>query len=155
RARRWRSHASNFAALVAATLLIVLVGFLWEIRDYVYLPIKRLGATIDRFRHGERDQRAEVVGVVELQEMAETFNDMADTLARQRQKQLGFLAAVAHDIRNPLSGLKAAASILQSGRPLPPETSLQRIFHLVGRQVDSLDRLTADLLDATRAEAGQ
>jgi signal transduction histidine kinase len=86
--------------------------------------------------------------------MARTFNEMANSLARQQEEQLTFLAGVAHDLRNPLSALKMSAALISSDRPLPEER-LRKTMALVRRQVARLDRMVGDLLDATRIEAGR
>jgi signal transduction histidine kinase len=62
---------------------------------------------------------------------------------------------VAHDLRNPLSALKATAHLMSPQRALPPEDKVREKFALVGRQADRLARMVEDLLDTTRVEAGQ
>ncbi len=85
--------------------------------------------------------------------IAKQFNDMAVSLTRQYESQLSFLAAVAHDLRNPLGALKMSASILSSDRKLPPET-VSNLVSVIDRQVHALDRMVGDLLDTSRIEAG-
>ena len=62
----------------------------------------------------------------ELRQIARGFNSMARNLEQQRQIQLGFLAAIAHDLRNPLSALKTVASLnVRMGNNLTPGTGVQ------------------------------
>ena len=69
--------------------------------------------------------------------------------------EMAFLASVAHDLRNPLGPLKLASDIITRSEELPQREQLQRILGVVGRQIDCLDRMIGDLLDAFRIEAGQ
>jgi signal transduction histidine kinase len=94
-------------------------------------------------------------GPEELRAISDAFNDLADRLARAREAQLQFVSGVAHDLRTPLTALKASAQLMHPSRPLPPEDKLRDKFALVGRQVDRLARMVEDLLDTTRVEAGQ
>jgi two-component system, OmpR family, phosphate regulon sensor histidine kinase PhoR len=63
-----------------------------------------------------------------------------------------FLADFSHEVRTPLAGLRSAAETLERGE-LPPadEAHLRRI---VGRQLDRLERLVADLSELNRIESG-
>jgi signal transduction histidine kinase len=78
---------------------------------------------------------------------------MAVSLTRQYESQLSFLAAVAHDLRNPLSALKMSANILATDRTLSPDT-VSNFASIINRQVHALDRMVGDLLDTSRIEAG-
>src|SRR5262249_35557449 len=65
-----------------------------------------------------------------------------------------FLSAVAHDLKNPLGALQMATSIFEPEQPLPEEKRIREIFAIVRRQIDHLNRMVGDLLDAYRIESG-
>ena len=90
----------------------------------------------------------------ELGQIARKFNEMAETIARQREKQMAFLSAVAHELRNPLGALHMATSIFEPDQSLPEEKRIRDIFAIVRRQIDHLNRMVGDLLDAYRIESG-
>lgn len=63
-----------------------------------------------------------------------------------KMKELGEMASmVAHEIRNPLGGIKGFASLLQ--RDLKDEPELQRLAGYIVEGTDSLNRLVSDILD--------
>jgi signal transduction histidine kinase len=128
---------------------------LWVLRRDVYWPLESVRQALLRFRPGMALEHAPATGVREIRDIASAFNETASRLERQRELQLGFLAGVAHDLRNPLQALRAAAASVRPGRPLPPEQALRDRFSLVARQVDRLTRMVDDLLDTSRIEAGQ
>jgi two-component system, OmpR family, sensor histidine kinase MtrB len=144
---------ADMGGITVAVLLVVGGGVLlvW-MRRSVFRPLLDISRAMHRFGAQDRDSRAPLEGPTELGEMARTFNEMADSLAHQRQAQLTFLAGVAHDLRNPLSALKMSAALVTSGRV--PEERLLKTMGLVRRQVSRLDQMVGDLLDATRIEAG-
>jgi signal transduction histidine kinase len=72
--------------------------------------------------------------------------------ARWRQEslaQMGEMAAVvAHEVRNPLAGIKGVLQVV--GQRLPPESAERRAVHEAMLRLDSLKALTEDLLLFTR-----
>jgi signal transduction histidine kinase len=66
-------------------------------------------------------------------------------------RQIEFLAFVAHELRNPLAPIRTAAALLTSGRP----EGLTRAQHVIERQVDHLARMIDDLLDMARSRTGK
>ncbi|MBA3476812.1 MAG: PAS domain-containing sensor histidine kinase [Lautropia sp.] len=59
------------------------------------------------------------------------------------------IATLAHELRNPLAPLMNATSMLREGMPADYP------IRLIERQVDFIQRLVDDLLEATRASAGK
>jgi signal transduction histidine kinase/CheY-like chemotaxis protein len=63
-----------------------------------------------------------------------------------------FLAMLAHELRNPLAPIGAAAELLQ--RAGPDETTVRRTSQIIGRQVRHMTELVEDLLDVSRVTRG-
>jgi two-component system, chemotaxis family, sensor kinase Cph1 len=77
----------------------------------------------------------------------------ATSLLTEARRRDDFLAAVAHELRNPLGPIRNAASLIRMG-PGKPEVSL-RAADIIDRQAGHLTRLVDDLLDASRAGRGK
>jgi signal transduction histidine kinase len=71
--------------------------------------------------------------------------------ANRRQNE--FLAMLAHELRNPLSPLAMAASLLERDPGAAPQQL--KLARVIGRQVDHMARLLDDLLDAARISSGK
>lgn len=136
----------------AAVLVLGLLALGLVIHHYALRPMLELNKAIIRFQGGDTSVRAGEEGLREVTELATAFNEMAEAMARQRDDQLTFLAGIAHDLRNPLSGLKLGLHALARA-PAEPQRSRTRVR--LDRQVDRLARLVEDLLYATRIEAGK
>ncbi|MBF5046489.1 HAMP domain-containing histidine kinase [Aggregicoccus sp. 17bor-14] len=154
-AQRWRSVAN--AAGVGSGLLLLggLATLLWAARRQLLRPLEDFRHALHGFSPTGPVRSVPEAGPAELREISSAFNVLAARLAREREAQLSFLAGVAHDLRNPLSALKATAHLMSPQRALPPEDKVREKFALVGRQADRLARMVEDLLDTTRVEAGQ
>jgi signal transduction histidine kinase len=144
-------HVVSIAVIVVLVLLVVVLG--QGARSQIYLPLSVLQQSIERFAEGDERACAEGIGPVEIRALAGAFNDMSRAIVRKREEQFAVLAAVAHDIRNPLAAVKMAMEAIGRGGP-PSEQRLLRTLDLVKRQIDRLDRMAGDLLDAARIQAG-
>ncbi|APG23601.1 MAG: ATP-binding protein [Syntrophotalea acetylenica] len=84
----------------------------------------------------------------QIRELEETVRQ-ADRLA-----MLGTLAAgLAHEIKNPLGGIKGAAQLLNL--ELPPENPLREYTRVMTREVNRVNDLIEELLDLTRPRPTQ
>lgn len=73
--------------------------------------------------------------------------------AAEETRQI-LLRAVSHDLRTPLSTIKASLSGLRDPGSGLGEPARRELLGLAEEQADRLDRLVANLLDMTRVEAG-
>jgi len=65
-----------------------------------------------------------------------------------------FLAMVSHELKSPLSNIKAAASWALGGAHLQDDPETRDMFQLVNEQADHLTQLVNNLLDMSSIEAG-
>ncbi len=87
-------------------------------------------------------------GNVELSERAA----QADVLARIDDQRSALLRSVSHDLRTPLSVIRAVVTDLRMGVVHDDDTRAE-LLTLVSDEVDRLDRLVANLLSMSRIEA--
>lgn len=147
---------ANLLAIVSALAAAALAGALvFWVQHRALGPLARLHDAIARFGSGELDARAPETGPAELREIGRRFNALADALRQRREQQLAFMAAAAHDIRNPLGAMQLSVQRLQRDATLASAEGGRRSLALVGRQIQRLERLVTDLVDTARAEAGQ
>jgi signal transduction histidine kinase len=153
-AERWAQVAVIIGVAAILLLVIGLGGVAWWLQRRTFRPALQLAGAIERYTRGDRSARASEQGPEEFRAIARGFNDMAQTLDRQRTDQLAFLAGVAHEIRNPLGALKMATDMIPPDRPLPPEPAVRQLVARIDRQIGRLERMAHDFLDASRIESG-
>ena len=134
----------------------ILVGFVLALaaRRSILQPIRKLEEAIVRYGSGDVQARAPRQGPVEVRSIAAQFDGMADRIEAQTEQRLTFVAAVAHDLRNPIATLRTAAQLIERELETRPERAGQRIGVVI-RQLDRLGRMVDDLLDVSRGEAGE
>jgi two-component system phosphate regulon sensor histidine kinase PhoR len=64
-----------------------------------------------------------------------------------------FIANASHELRTPVAAIAGAAETLLSGRLA--EEDARKFLEMISRHADRLNRLTRDLLDLSRLEAGE
>ncbi len=70
-------------------------------------PLTRLAAAARRLGAGDLSARAtDVTGADEIEDLAGSFDDMADRVERTVQAQREFVANASHQLRTPLTGMK-------------------------------------------------
>jgi len=87
----------------------------------------------------------------ELDDLAKSINEMADSLARSRGLEQQFLLSVSHDLRTPLTSIQGYAEAIADGA-VPDERAAAGIILAESRR---LERLVRDLLDLAKLEARQ
>jgi signal transduction histidine kinase len=153
----WRRWASVGMIVGLTVAWLVITGFsvvLVLMRKDVFAPLAAIVDSVDRYAAGDRAVRIVPSGPAEFRRTAETLNEIADRLAREEHDRLTFLSGVAHDLRNPLAALQMAVRYLEPDHPLPSEENIRHTLVIVGREVQVLNRMVGDFLDATRIEGG-
>jgi two-component system nitrogen regulation sensor histidine kinase GlnL len=97
-----------------------------------------------------RDQHGNFIGTILLLRDIKHRRELEEDLKRaDRLATMGTLAAgLAHEIRNPLGGIKGAAQLLR--RALDPESSLREYTDIMIREVDRVNKLIEQLLNLSR-----
>ena len=82
------------------------------------------------------------------------FQDITQRIVLERQKD-DFLSVASHELRTPVTSIKAYAQILQQRFRKRGDTSSEELMSKMDRQLTKLTILIRDLLDVTKMESGQ
>ena len=88
----------------------------------------------------------------EFGDLAAAFNRLLSELRTRAQDKEAFVADLAHEFKNPVAAIRAAAEALEDG-PSDPER-LARLSRIVDQSSRRLDHLVSQFLELARAEAG-
>ncbi len=124
------------------------------------LTVGQLSARVRRRAREAEAQRSEIKRLYEdLQEAFDRASE-AEALKRSERLKSALLDAVTHDIRTPLTSIKASATLLLEDREateeverLNPEEQ-QAMLRVITHGADRLDRFVEGIVDLARIEAG-
>ena len=114
-------------------------------------PLREIGEAADAVARGDTSRRASMPSNDELGDLAASFNQMADALARQEVTRKQFFADVAHELRTPLAVLQAEIEALQDGLTEPNSERLASLHE----ETALLNRLVEDLRTLSLADGGE
>jgi two-component system OmpR family sensor kinase len=139
--------------LVAGAIALTLaVAAGWLIARALAQRVKRLEKAAEQVAAGDFSRPIPVDSDDELGQLAVAFNDMQRQLAQLDRARKQFIATASHELRTPLFSLGGFVELLED-EELDEETRA-RFLAQVRQQVDRLAKLSVDLLDLSRLEAG-
>jgi two-component system, OmpR family, sensor histidine kinase MtrB len=145
---------STFAAtlVVAASITTVIGAFAgWMASRRVIRPLADVAVAARAMSAGDLTRRLDVGQDVDLAPVASSFNDMATSLEHRIAREQRFTSDVSHELRTPLTAMASAVSLAQ--RDELPERAAFAV-DVLGGQVDHMRRLTLELLEISRIDAG-
>jgi signal transduction histidine kinase len=136
--------AGLLAGLLAAVLLARWLG----------RPLARLLAATQAMARGDYGQCLPAEGPRELVRLSQSFNEMASQIESSRAIVHRFLSTLSHELRTPLTAIRGFAQAVLDGSASGRE-EVQNAMRVVDREARRMQRLTAELLDLSRLQAGQ
>jgi len=134
--------------------LAVLLGW-WFSRRLAY-PVERLTQATAAVAAGDFGQQVPATGTPELDRLADQFNQMSArldssfrSLQAERDMARRFAADAAHELKTPLTALRAFYELAEKN----PSRS-REIMEPLGRQIDRVERIMASLLQLARLSEG-
>jgi histidine kinase len=136
---------SGFAALTVAVVISLFVS------RRIVEPLHTLSTVSRRLADGFYRERTRIGSDDEIAQLAQSVNQLADTLDHTERRRLALLADVTHELRTPLATIGGYMEGLLDGviKPSPPT------FNLILQETNRLQRLIEDLELLSRVEAGQ
>ena len=142
--------------LVIITILLVLIAAILSmvVSDRLAKPIVRVTKDAQQLAHGKYDIHFDGSGYDEAVRLAETLTYASHEINRVDTMQRDLIANASHDLRTPLTMLKAYAEMI---RDLSGDNPVKRAEHLqvIIEETDRLTALVNDILDLSKYENGK
>lgn len=117
-------------------------------------PLARLRAqALDQAQRATRSPALLHHARDEVGDLAGAFNVLLAMVERKHAESTRIAADLAHDLKNPVAAIRAAAEQLDTPRGTEPER-VKRLSRLIGEAAGKLDRVVTHFLELARAEAG-
>lgn len=143
---RNNSYQAMAIATIVAIVLASCCGFLFA-RSLVN-PINRITKTAKAIKEGDLAARTELRGDDEIAELGETFDEMAESIEKDRELERRLTTDVAHELRTPLMAIQSTVEAMVDG---VFEADQERL-ETVNSEVQRLGRLVSALLSLSRLE---
>src|SRR5829696_1249893 len=150
----FRLKALLVAVVIGTTALCAGIG--WFLAAKAMAPVDRMtrtagliGSAADLSQRVPMPRERDEIGRLAL-----TFNQMLARLQHAFSTQRQFLADASHELRSPLTAIRANVETLRRGTDVA-QAERDETLRVVEREVDRMGRLVDDLLSLARADAGQ
>ena len=150
-AEMWSAMATIFFSAVVVLIISVIASTLTSAHQA--RPLNEMAEAARKFGRGEFDVR--VTGYEgrcdEISTLAESFNTMANSLAKVESQRSEFIANVSHELKTPMTTISGFAEGILDGT-IPPERERESLQIIVS-ETRRLSRLVRRMLDLSRLNA--
>ena len=120
------------------------------------VPMNEVKALYDeaarRFAEGNFDVRMHnYEGVTEISELAESFNNMADSLQETERQRREFIANVSHELKTPMTTIAGYTDGILDGT-IPPEQE-KEYLRIISDEARRLSRLVRRMLEVSQLQS--
>ena len=160
-----RTLAVVFALLVLAVALLSVLLTNRFLTRFVFRhisgPLLTLSEGVRQIRDGNLDFHIEYTNDDEFKPVCEDFNDMAERLKdgvershREEESRKELMAGISHDIRSPLTSIRAYVEGLLDGVADTPEKR-ERYLRTINSKVGEMDSLLGKLFMFSKLDMGE
>ena len=148
--RIWAGFA--LVMLYAAGFVLIIcvpVAVLFTRRETA--PLKEMANAARQFAKGELSARVTGHGRMdEVGELAEAFNQMAESLEKAEKNRMDFVANVSHELKTPMTTISGYADGLLDGTI--PMDQAQKYLSIIASETKRLSRLVRQMLNISRMQ---
>lgn len=135
-----------FAGLTAYGILYIQVKKISQ-------PLKEISEAAKIIAGGEFQKRLSINTNDEIEELAKSFNHMAESLEKIEENRRNLIADISHDLRSPMTLVRGFIEGILDGT-IPPEQH-RHYLHIVLAESKGLIKMTNDLLELDQMQQGQ
>jgi signal transduction histidine kinase len=138
---------------VGLIMLLILAVSSLVVLSVALRPLDELGVAARQIGRGQLDDPIIVGGTREFQQLATAMNWMRGSLAERDNQMRMMLHGIAHEVRNPLGGMKLYTELLSED--VADNAAAMKSVQRIQRELAYLDSLVNDFLDFARDKPGE
>lgn len=138
------------AVLLTAGILVLSMIVAFAMSKLIASPIESLNRTAKRIAGGKWDVDFQCSGYTEIEELKDTLNYAAGELKELDRYRKELLANVSHDLRTPLTLIKAYSEMM---RDIPSENTPENLQTVID-ETERLSNLVEDMLNVSNIQSG-
>ena len=139
--------------ITTAVIILIISGFLsWIISGKISAPVTKMSNVAKRWAGGEDSLEFERCGYSEIDGLADSLNYAKSEISKSNKLQRDLLANVSHDLKTPLTMIKAYAEMI---RDISGGVKAKRDKHtnVIIEEADRLTLLVNDILSLSRLQS--
>jgi signal transduction histidine kinase len=142
--------------LMIITIMLILIAFALSLfmAKRISQPIEKITASAKNLARGDFNTKFEGKGYLEAKNLADTLTYAENELSKVDTMQRDLIANVSHDLRTPLTMLKAYAEMIRDLSGDNPEKRNQHLEIIIS-ETDRLSLMVNDILDLSKLESGR
>ena len=141
------NHSAFWSVVVGGTAA---GGLSYWASRRIMQPLERMQQITNKFAAGDLQERMPESEIPELNQLGVSFNHMASSLEDVEQRRRELVSDLTHELRTPLTVVRGYLEELADGSVDPSPELYSRLV----RETRRLERLTKDLQELSKAEAG-
>ena len=142
-----------YIIIIAAVAIVLSFIISYILAQRISRPIKNMSATAARMAEGDYSVNFASAEYQEIAQLSDTLNYAKDEIKKSEDFQKELLANVSHDLRTPLTMIKAYASMIEEISGNDP-VKRSKHLHVIIDEADRLTGLVNDILNASKVSAG-
>lgn len=135
--------------IVGAVILFITAMVVYSVSQRVTSGLKGLSSTAVRFSKGDYNVNFANAEYQELADLSDTLNSVRDEVKKSGDFQRELIANVSHDLKTPLTMIKAYASMIQEISGDNPEKRNKHLQVIID-EADRLTGLVNDVLNVSK-----
>ncbi len=140
---------SVHVALSLAVAIVVSLAIAAYVSGQISSALRRLTAAARQLAKGDFGKRMPAEDIQEISDLGQDINSLAASLQESERRRNVAIASVGHELRTPVTALRAYCDGLREGILACTPEVLERM----SRSIDRLERMAGDLSAFGRAEA--
>lgn len=143
-----------FKMFLMSTVIALLLSFIgaYALTYRMLTPLKQMSKAVKQFSQGDFSYRVNIKSNDEMEDLGDSFNEMAKELATLEGTRRSFVANVSHELKTPMTTISGFIDGILDGT-IPPEKQ-NHYLKVVSDEVKRLSRLVVAMLNMSRIESG-
>lgn len=140
--------------LIYGTIIVLVISFLiaYFVSNKISKPIVKINEESKKMANGDYNVSFDVSGIAEINELASTLNNTSNELSKTERLRRELLANVSHDLKTPLTLIKANAEMVKDITYKNDEKRNANLDVII-KEVDRLNMLVEDILILSKTQS--
>lgn len=142
----------GYKIILMFMFIAVIIGFIliYISSKKISQPLLEMNKVAKIISNGDFEKRVTIRCTDEIGQLADSLNEMAESLYKQEQRRREFVSNISHDLRSPLTSMRGFLQAIIDGT-IPPEKQ-QHYLNIVLDESERLAVLANNILDINKLE---